>query len=96
MEAMREYETLVNAIKAAQTIPSCMQTDPDLFYSDKNETDTNRTKAAKKMCQKCPVVNECAIYAIAAREMWGVWGGMSPNDRKTIWRSRRSLGLQPK
>jgi len=29
---------------------------------------------------------ECADYAIRAREPYGVWGGLSEDDRETIYR----------
>jgi WhiB family transcriptional regulator, redox-sensing transcriptional regulator len=32
------------------------------------------------------VREECAGYAIAAREPHGVWGGLSEQERERIWR----------
>jgi WhiB family redox-sensing transcriptional regulator len=96
MQAFREYETLVNAIKEADSIPACMQTDPEVFFSDGNEGGYNETRRAKKMCESCPVIYECAIYALAAGENYGVWGGMSANELRQIRRGHRSLALQPK
>jgi WhiB family redox-sensing transcriptional regulator len=96
MEAFREYETLVNAIKEADSIPACMQTDPEVFFPDGNNDGWNETRKAKKMCETCPVIYECAIYALAAGENYGVWGGMSANELRQIRRGHRFLALRPK
>lgn len=32
---------------------------------------------AKAICRTCPVIAECRAYALANRESWGVWGGMT-------------------
>ena len=96
MQAFREYETLVNAIKTADSIPACMQTDPEVFFPDGNDGGWNETRKAKKMCEPCPVIRECAIYALAAGENYGVWGGLSANELRQIRRGHRSLALRPK
>jgi hypothetical protein len=36
----------------------------------------------------CDVVNECAEYAIKHKEEAGIWGGLSPTDRKALWDKR--------
>ena len=36
---------------------------------------------ARQICGTCPVVPECRDAGI--REVYGVWGGMSPDDRRT-------------
>jgi WhiB family redox-sensing transcriptional regulator len=95
MQAFREYEILINAIKDARDIAPCMQTDPELFFHD-DRGPANKNHEAKKMCKPCPVIYECAIYALAAGENYGVWGGMSANELRQIRRGHRSLALRPK
>jgi WhiB family redox-sensing transcriptional regulator len=94
MEAFREYETLATAIKNAPDIPACMQTDPEVFFPDGNNDGWNETRKAKAMCQSCPVIFECAIYALAAGENYGVWGGLSANELRQIRRGHRKLTLK--
>jgi WhiB family redox-sensing transcriptional regulator len=96
MQAMREYEALMSAIKEADSIPPCMQTDPEVFFPNGNDGGVNETRQAKKMCQQCPVISECAVYALAAGEDYGVWGGLSANELRQIRRGHRSLALRPK
>jgi WhiB family redox-sensing transcriptional regulator len=96
MQAYREYETLINAIKNADSIPACMQTDPEVFFPDGNNEGWNETRKAKAMCSTCPVIYECAVYALKAEENYGVWGGLSANELRQIRRGHRSLPIRPK
>lgn len=84
-QQMREWFQLNDAIDdLAGQIP-CRQA-PDLFFPEGGTgTAAMDAKMAKKACESCPVLNMCATYAIRHREEDGIWGGMSPNDRKMIW-----------
>ncbi len=44
---------------------------------------------AKKICQICPVQEECLQYALATNQSEGVWGGMSSGDRRRLRRRLR-------
>ena len=57
---------------------SCLDLDPELFYSE-FALDIAVAKAA---CSNCPLIEACATYAIK-HENYGVWGGMSADDRYT-------------
>lgn len=48
---------------------------------------------ARAVCERCPVIGECREYALARPEPHGMWGGLSPNQRKAI-RSKRRLTKQ--
>jgi len=41
---------------------------------------------AKEVCGRCPLQNECADYGLAANEDFGIWGGLTAEDRKTLKR----------
>lgn len=65
--------------------PPCRQY-PDLFF---NATSTRDTKAAKQMCwDSCDIREQCELYALAARERYGVWGGRSSPDGHLLNSSR--------
>ena len=87
---MKEYLDLAKAINEAPAIPPCMQTDPEVFFPAGNGEAWNETRKAKAMCQTCPVIFECATYALAAGEEHGVWGGLSANELRQIRRGHRS------
>lgn len=56
----------------------CSQTDPDAFFPDKGGT----PQIAKDVCARCPVVGECAAFAMARPSLEGVWGGMTQRERQ--------------
>ena len=58
----------------------CLQTDPEIFFPGKGES----CEPAKRVCQGCPVRVECLDYAISHSENDGVWGGMSPRQRRQL------------
>ncbi len=41
-------------------------------------------EAAKAVCAGCPVRDECLDYALASRQRFGVWGGMSEQERRRL------------
>lgn len=43
-----------------------------------------RTATAKLLCQQCPVLQQCRTHALAAREPYGVWGGLSAEERHQL------------
>lgn len=63
--------------------------DPTLFFHPQNERGLarlRRDRTAKTVCAMCSVRLECADYAIRAREPYGVWGGLTEEDREYIYR----------
>jgi WhiB family transcriptional regulator, redox-sensing transcriptional regulator len=52
--------------------------DPEVFFPASHEADAE----AKQHCVICPVRDECREYALAAGEEFGVWGGLSEDERK--------------
>ena len=58
----------------------CRQVDPDLWFPDIGERDTD----AKHICADCPVTEKCLDWALATDERFGVWGGLSPAERRRL------------
>lgn len=42
---------------------------------------TQQARAADG-CMDCPVMEACGLYAVTAPEQSGIWGGMTPAERK--------------
>ena len=79
-----------------QLLGSCRRQDPDLFFHPEGErgpSRVNRETSAKAVCATCPVLQQCAAHALAVREPYGVWGGMSEEDREAVYNGRRKLAL---
>lgn len=67
---------------------ACRAFDPDLFFHPEGERGPSRTAreaAAKAVCAACPVLLQCRLHALAVREPYGVWGGLSEEDRDAIY-----------
>lgn len=43
-----------------------------------------REEKAKEICRRCPVRETCLGYALAAREPYGVWGGLTEDERDAL------------
>jgi hypothetical protein len=86
------YLALAEAIRENGSTP-CMESDPEIFYSGTEEM-PRAWQDAVKMCKTCPVRAECAAYAVEAEEIFGVWGGLTANQRKKIRRGQTSPQLE--
>ena len=72
---------------AWQYAARCRTSDPELFFSPDNERGNARRarqKKAKQICAECPVLQDCRNAAIRSREGFGVWGGMSEDERNAL------------
>ena len=61
------------------------------FGLDDSETPVerrSREEKAKRICETCPVQRECLEYALATREQYGIWGGLTEIERKALLRAR--------
>ncbi len=56
----------------------CRSTDPSLFYAQ----DTASITRAKAACSQCVVREICLEVALEQKETFGVWGGMTPEERR--------------
>jgi WhiB family redox-sensing transcriptional regulator len=63
----------------------CAQVGPDLFYSgDGNGRDAMYVHRARRICAGCPYKAPCALWAIQNDEQFGIWGGLSPAQRRKV------------
>lgn len=72
---------------------SCRDADPTLFFHPEGERGParrNRDEAARAVCRSCPVMQQCREHALAVREPYGVWGGLTEDDRERIYVEQRS------
>jgi WhiB family transcriptional regulator, redox-sensing transcriptional regulator len=45
---------------------------------------------AKAICEMCSQRTQCLEFAIAAGERFGVWGGLTPQERRSLVAKRRA------
>lgn len=59
--------------------------DGDPFYDPANYA------KAQLICSQCPVSQMCLSYAMKAEELYGVWGGKTPEQRRDIRRQAQRM-----
>jgi len=76
---------------AWQEQSNCRDVDSDLFFLDlmaRGKEKREKEKAAKKVCRGCPVLEQCLSHALSIPEFFGVWGGMTADERNFILRKQ--------
>ena len=59
---------------------ACTSIGIDVMYA----TSAQGVAIAKAQCFGCPVRAECLAYALDQNEVFGVWGGTDPEERKQL------------
>lgn len=72
----------------------CASVDPAIFYPPKGVVSPD----AKKVCAICPVIEKCLAWALEYEsgqvdgteytDVHGIYGGLTPNERRAILRHR--------
>lgn len=76
----------------------CAQIGGDFWFPDKDgtgEPGQNHARQAKKICAACPVRNQCLAYAIDHDERYGIWGGLSERERRSIKKTTQPKRCAP-
>lgn len=71
---------------------SCRGMDSGSFFHPDGERGPARARRearAKAVCRACPVLELCREHALAVHEPYGVWGGLSENERERIIRGEQ-------
>lgn len=68
---------------------ACASTDVEAFYFDAWEKRPAELTLLKRMCAHCPVQDACLQYALQTNEQYGVWGGLTPDERRLLRRRQR-------
>jgi WhiB family redox-sensing transcriptional regulator len=69
---------------------SCLRADARLFFHPEGERGPARQRresAAVSVCSSCPVIQACRRHALSVREPYGVWGGLTTDQRDVIIRT---------
>jgi len=66
---------------ACQSLPTEMFFHPD---GERGPRRRNRENAAKTICASCPVIQQCREHALSVQEPYGIWGGLTEDERLAI------------
>lgn len=58
---------------------SCLGENPEIFFAGGGVS-----RKAKKICQSCPVREQCLELSLRNDERFGIWGGLSRAERRAL------------
>src|SRR6201986_5446466 len=69
---------------------ACLEADPELFFPvSAHVPGAGEIARAKDVCAACRVRGQCLQYALATRQVHGVWGGTAEDERQLHVRRER-------
>lgn len=87
-QIQRKFTELLFAIRENGGV-ECEQV-PDIFFPE--DIDYRMAKSeimlAKSICFDCPIKGLCGEYGMMADEPFGIWGGMTAQERNTLRKLR--------
>ncbi len=98
---MADYRRLPGAVHDRwqwQEFGACRAQPPTVFFhpeAERGPRRSHRDAVAKAVCQRCPVIAQCREYALHVEEPYGVWGGLSEEERQALLRARRRTESGP-
>jgi len=78
---------------------ACTGIPVEVFFPDEEENGGSKPNYAPAIaiCAGCSVRDLCLAEAIAVSvrdDKWGVFGGLTPAERRAVWRKNKKLALQ--
>ena len=67
---------------------ACVGEDPELFFSA-GKMPKKQAEAAKAICRRCKIIEQCLDDALKTDNRHGVWGGTTPEERSTMKLTRK-------
>lgn len=75
-----------------QDLASCRHVPVEIFFPPAEQ----EADEAKTICATCQVRQPCLEFAIAAGERFGIWGGLTTQERRSLIAKRRNRARQEK
>jgi WhiB family redox-sensing transcriptional regulator len=68
---------------------ACRDEDSEAFFASSSTSEGKRLiQHAKAVCSGCLSRDECGQWALETRQAYGMWGGMTEDERKAVLRRR--------
>lgn len=72
-----------------QDLAACREIAVELFFPPAEQ----ESDVAKAVCAECTVRQPCLEFALAEGERFGIWGGLSSQERRSLAAKRRKTRL---
>jgi WhiB family redox-sensing transcriptional regulator len=86
-------ELVKHVVPVWRTYAACRGMPSEMFTSPDREMTPGQVEAAKAVCGRCMVVDDCLTYAITNTVSEGIWGGLSAEELAPLysaWESQRA------
>lgn len=60
---------------------ACREAETSIFLMDQYFPGTRELEQARSVCHSCAVRPQCLDYAISTSQDYGIWGGMTAQER---------------
>lgn len=89
-------QVLTTEIHAWRDEAACLGADPELFFpiTVTGPMHEATLTAARGICQSCEVISACLNFALAEGIDDGIWAGTTPDERRRMPATRRSMLLE--
>ena len=88
-----KHKNLLKKIEEMGQAP-CKDYADDFFFDDGISITSRATQQiAKSICQECPAKQQCLEYAVVANIQYGIWGGLTIEERIEL---RKAMRKNPK
>jgi WhiB family transcriptional regulator, redox-sensing transcriptional regulator len=81
-----DWRPIVASNQEWQELAECRTIPVEMFFPPAEQEGDE----AKSICQTCSVKDPCLEFAISAGERFGIWGGLTPQERRSLVAKRRS------
>jgi WhiB family transcriptional regulator, redox-sensing transcriptional regulator len=69
---------------------ACRGEDPELFFpAGSTGPALLQIAEAKEVCARCPVRDACLDFALGSGQRFGIWGGLTEDERRSLRRRRQ-------
>jgi WhiB family redox-sensing transcriptional regulator len=80
--------SMAGGLEGWRQMAACKGAQASLFFPpcqfERKRERLVREQAAKSICARCPVRDQCLEFALMAREPYGVWGGLNELERRKL------------
>ncbi len=75
---------------------ACHGDDPELFFPvGSTGPALAQIAEAKQACARCPVREACLTFAVSTSQDYGIWGGLTEDERRNLRRRQRAAARRP-
>jgi WhiB family redox-sensing transcriptional regulator len=75
---------------------ACLNEEPELFFPIGHKgSAAAQIEEAKAVCRRCDVREECLAWALESGQDYGVWGGLSEDERRAQKRRNAQAKVRP-